>query len=719
MTMKRALLATVLAAAFAVPQSSSHASDANALVQPGPQEAPGPGYVVPAKKRLSVGVPRVRERSQRDDDGDVREADGPGTPVDDSQFAAEYHELRKRAEAGDVEAQFLLGEMLEQGTGAQASYQQALTWYRRAAERGHVEATVRVGDFYMNGLGVPRSRREAYDWYMQAAMKGHPQAMALVGRWNLEGIAKRPDFLTGKMWLNKAAAAGDAEAQALIDELAAKNYPILDVPGTAQPTEDAARAILAEVKDLIEPLLQAPAGSTRLKLGQPAAITRTAEGAHLVTLPMAELSGPQGAWRLGTVQMVFTPDGDDYAVDIRLPSQVRFLDAGGNGTGRLHLGKRTVSGKWSTSLHMLTDYTAELADWRFESLAGESWTLAAQRVTAKRVFTPLGEGRWDIAETAEMSGIRSDGGIGADKKVMRLSGATYSMTYSGLDILALSRVAEQFGIDWRTYAQRANGAGAAAIPDSLPRLLGGFAMSLRLGEMVVEDAAGKRLGGLDSGELAWTGSDFDKPLSTLSLRYGHAGLTGDDPGKPLPARAEMVLTAHRVPIGDIIATGLNWLRGVPGAVAKAKPSRGQMVSTGYPAALAASLLPDPETFTATLRKAKSELALDTLTLSGDGYSLTASGTLTPAGDGVAAKLKVSVSGLDRLTGEQPGADDDQDKQPGGGDLLDMLRPIKDLAVTAKDAGGAEIKVFQVTYAPDGKITVNGKDATNLLQPEDN
>lgn len=708
--MKKALLATVLAAACTVPQSSDAepAGAPSALVQPGPQESPAPGLVVPAKRRLGFRV-TTHSESGKGAAAEAGGAESEGGTVDDSHYAAEYQDLHKRAESGDVEAQFLLGEMLEEGVGVPPSYQQAMIWYRRAADRGHVEATVRVGEMFLNGLGVPRSRREAYDWFLQAANKGHPQAMTLVGRWNLEGIAKRPDFLTGKMWLNKAANAGDAEAQTLIDDLAAKNRPILEVPGSTEPTEEMARAVLAEVKDLIEPLLQAPAGSTRLKMRQAPAVARTAEGAHQVTLPMLELTSPQGTWRMGTIQLIFTPDGDDYAVQVKLPSQSRFLASDGHDRGRLLLGKRTVSGKWSASLHTLTDYTAELENWRYESLDGQAFTMILDRVAAKRVFTPLGEGRWDIAETSDITGIRSESGIGADKKVLCLANAAYGVTYSGLDILTLSRVAEQFGIDWRTYARR--GGGDTAVPDSLPPLLGGFAVSLRLGEMVLENAAGRRLGGLGSGELAWTGAALDQPLSTLSLRYGHAGLTSDDPGAHLPERVEMALTARRVPVGEIIAGALGWLRGFPDAVAKA-PARGQTVSTGLPAAMAASLLPDPEAFIAPLRKEKSELGLDSLTLSGDGYSVTASGSVSPAGDSVAAKLTVSVKGMDKLT--EGAAEDDPEQD--GRDPLTMLRRIKALAVSEKDGSGAEVKVFRLTYAPDGKITVNGKDATKLLQP---
>ncbi len=374
MSMKRISLAAVLVAAFAAP--------------------------LPAQADLASGLGALQE----------------------AQYDKAMAELKPLAEAGDVEAQFRLGEMIENGWGGQASYQQALTWYRRAAERGHIDSTSRVGKFNENGLGVPRSRREAYDWYIKAAERGHPRAMGLIGRWNLEGIAKRPNFLLGKMWLNKAAAAGDAEAQGLIETLASKNFPIIDVPGTALPTEEAAQRVLAEVQNLLEPMLQAPSGSTRLKLAQPATITRSGDR-QLVTLPLVELISGTGTWRLGVVQVVFAPDGDDYRVELRLPSLSRQVAADGHERGRLRIDGRNITGTWSSALHTLTDYTAELTGARYESAEGLPWVMTVGSVTAKRTYTPLGDGRYDVAELAEATDVRAEGGMARDRRVMTVGGA--------------------------------------------------------------------------------------------------------------------------------------------------------------------------------------------------------------------------------------------------------------------------------------------------------
>ena len=49
-------------------------------------------------------------------------------------------DLRVSAEAGDAEAQFILGGMYVTGRGGPQDDAEAVAWYRRAAEQGHARA---------------------------------------------------------------------------------------------------------------------------------------------------------------------------------------------------------------------------------------------------------------------------------------------------------------------------------------------------------------------------------------------------------------------------------------------------------------------------------------------------------------------------------------------------------------------------------------------------
>ncbi len=654
MPMKRISLAAILATAFAAP--------------------------LPAQADLAAGVAALQEE----------------------QYDKALAELKPLATAGDVEAQFRMGQMFENGWSVRASYQEALVWYRRAADRGHVEATIRIGDFHQHGFGIPRSRREAYGWYLKAAEKGHPGAMALVGRWNLEGIAKWPDFLAAKTWLNKAAAAGDAGAQELIDTLASKNHPILDIPGTATPTEEAAQRVLAEMQNLLEPMLQAPSGSTRLKLSQPATVTPAGSG-QLVTLPLVELLSNSGTWRLGVVQVLFTPEGDDYAVELRLPSLSRLLAVDGHERGSLRIDGRKITGLWSTALHTLTDYTADLTGIRYQSSEGLPWVMTVKGVTARRTYTPLGDGRYDIAELAESTDLRTEGGIGADRRVMTLAGAAYTVRYGGLDVPALAQVATQFGIDWRTRVLIA-GAAPGELPESVPQVVGSIELGLKVSDMVTLDGDGQQVGTLAGAELSVSGSDLDKAQSGMKIHYGHDGMTGSGETALLPSHAEVDLSAHRIPVGAVMAASLGWWRSTA-KPQRATPSGALMVSTALP--MAGGTLPDVDKIGDALRAANSELRIDKVVLTGQGYNVALSGAVT---SGPTAKLEVAVKGLDALIGSEPPPALAPGEEPTPTwNPLELLTRVKAMAVDDRDT-----KTFHIAIQPDGKVSVNGKDASKVL-----
>jgi hypothetical protein len=77
--------------------------------------------------------------------------------------------LENLAEAGEVAAQSLLGELLLRG----GRYEQARFWMRRAAENGDGEAQLRLALMYESGLGGGRDDAEAQRWYLKAGGNGH------------------------------------------------------------------------------------------------------------------------------------------------------------------------------------------------------------------------------------------------------------------------------------------------------------------------------------------------------------------------------------------------------------------------------------------------------------------------------------------------------------------------------------------------------------------
>lgn len=89
-------------------------------------------------------------------------------PVRSPEFSA----LEERAEAGDVESQFKLGNAYDFGHGTNRNGQLAMHWYTKAAEQGYAEAQNSLG----SGYQAERRYGEALYWYQKAADQKHPLA---------------------------------------------------------------------------------------------------------------------------------------------------------------------------------------------------------------------------------------------------------------------------------------------------------------------------------------------------------------------------------------------------------------------------------------------------------------------------------------------------------------------------------------------------------------
>ena len=88
-------------------------------------------------------------------------------------------DLQRKAENGEVAAQFNLGHMYDNGQGVLQDYKQAVKWYRLAADQGHADAQYNLGIMYAQGQGVPQDYVQAHMWSNLAAANGTGQAKGL------------------------------------------------------------------------------------------------------------------------------------------------------------------------------------------------------------------------------------------------------------------------------------------------------------------------------------------------------------------------------------------------------------------------------------------------------------------------------------------------------------------------------------------------------------
>jgi len=117
-------------------------------------------------------------------------------------------ELQQQAEAGDAEAQYLLGLAYEDEEGVEQDFTQASHWWKKAAEQGHALAQTRLGLAYGLGEGVLKDFNRAAHWWKKAAEQGHPEAQYLLGAayWGGEGVNQ--DSTEAYAWIIIAQATG-------------------------------------------------------------------------------------------------------------------------------------------------------------------------------------------------------------------------------------------------------------------------------------------------------------------------------------------------------------------------------------------------------------------------------------------------------------------------------------------------------------------------------
>ena len=84
--------------------------------------------------------------------------------------------IKQKAEAGDADAQYLLGLRCLVGEGVPRDLKEAAKWVRKAAEQSLAEAQFTLGEMYEDGEGVPQKAVTTFAWYNIAEINGVARA---------------------------------------------------------------------------------------------------------------------------------------------------------------------------------------------------------------------------------------------------------------------------------------------------------------------------------------------------------------------------------------------------------------------------------------------------------------------------------------------------------------------------------------------------------------
>ncbi len=135
---------------------------------------------------------------------------GAQVKKDPAQAAIWY---RKAADKGDVRAEHSLGILYEFGNGVPANPEIAVAWYRKSAESGFAPAQFSLGLCYAHGKGVPQSYQQAISWYESAAQQKNTDALLNLAYIYQNGVGVKPSESRSLDYLRQAADAGSADAQ--------------------------------------------------------------------------------------------------------------------------------------------------------------------------------------------------------------------------------------------------------------------------------------------------------------------------------------------------------------------------------------------------------------------------------------------------------------------------------------------------------------------------
>ena len=154
------------------------------------------------------------------------EAPKPAQPESDKPVAGEealpgedkiVRDLRRKADAGNREAQFELGQRLEEGRGVRANREEAGRWYQRAGHGGHEDAQKSSVRLYERQAVANKARiedvRPVQDWLRKAAKDGDVLAQQMLAVKLARGEGMKQDYRESLQWFEQLAEKGSLPAQ--------------------------------------------------------------------------------------------------------------------------------------------------------------------------------------------------------------------------------------------------------------------------------------------------------------------------------------------------------------------------------------------------------------------------------------------------------------------------------------------------------------------------
>jgi len=128
-------------------------------------------------------------------------------------------ELRREAEHGDFNAQYLLGCCYNGDFGCPKDPVEASKWWKKAAEKGVADAQYCLGLSLYLGQGVHKDTVEAAKWWRRAAVQNHADAQYFLGLSYCAGLGVQKSTPLAIYWLHRSASQGNKAALELLSKI--------------------------------------------------------------------------------------------------------------------------------------------------------------------------------------------------------------------------------------------------------------------------------------------------------------------------------------------------------------------------------------------------------------------------------------------------------------------------------------------------------------------
>ena len=187
---------------------------------PAPESPPPPVATPETQRPPMIGPPTARipptfRPAQRGPDDLVRGK----AEFDKGNFGPAYLLLLPQGQRGDVEAQYLLGRISDEGGGGIAlDPREAMRWYRQAASKNFPKALYTMARAYATGRGVPPDPQEALNYLSRAADADFTPALLDMASLFDEGRGVEGDRAHAYALYKRAADLGNTEARFMIAE---------------------------------------------------------------------------------------------------------------------------------------------------------------------------------------------------------------------------------------------------------------------------------------------------------------------------------------------------------------------------------------------------------------------------------------------------------------------------------------------------------------------